>query len=232
MKHTLCIACLSWKKPAILRRTLETYKQGGLLDYADEKLVFFNEYTPDDIQVANDYDIHAIGSASNVGIGAAFKAMAKQSQSKYILFLENDFILIENKEVVKKQLDMCKALINCGSTNAIKLRHRVNPGDPLYSRGLIQRDRYLSMVHWSDLSKLPKEVKSFNHKGNRYWQSTAENSNYTNNPSMYDRVWFLENISPFCNRGGIALEGDIQKTWATWSNVIITQTEGLFCHKP
>jgi len=230
MKNSLCIASLSWKKPNIYRRTLETYKSGGLLDYADEKLVFFNEFTQNDIQVANDYGISAIGSENNIGIGAALKALAMHSKSRYILFLENDFTLVENLDAVKNQLNLCKALIHSGRTHAIKLRSRLNPGEPLYSRGLIQKDRYLSMVHWSDLNKLPTEVKSFDHRGNRYWQSTAENSNYTNNPSMYDRIWFLNKIAPFCNRGGIALEGDIQKTWATWNDVIVTQTEGLFCH--
>lgn len=235
MKNTLCIASLSWRKSGTLKKSLETYKSGGLLDYADEKLVFFNEFTDVDISVANDYGIHAIGTTTNIGIGASLKQLALHAKSKYIIFLENDFTLVEQDSIaLRNHLNMCKALIRSEKAHVIKLRHRTNPGNPLYSRGLIQKDRYLSMVHWADLNNLPCEVKSFENKkyGIKYWQSTAENSNYTNNPSMYNREWFMDKITPFCNKGGVALEGDIQPIWATWKDVNVIQTDGLFCHNP
>lgn len=231
--NTLAIACVSWKKTAVFKRTLDTYKRNGLLDYANESIVYFNEINDTDIRVAQEYSFtHILGSNKNQGIGRAFKTMASSVRSKYIIFLENDFTLIEDATEVKRQLDLCKALLRNDGLHVIKLRHRLKPGEPLYSRGLVQSDRFLSMVHWAKEEIIPAEVHKEKHRNLPYWWTTAEHGNYTNNPCIYKTSVFLDIVGPFCKGTGIALEGDIQPEWVKRSDIRIGQTEGLFCHQP
>lgn len=228
MSNSLCIAILSYRKPKILEATLETYKANGLLNIVQEKIVYFNSISKPDIEVANKYNLKIMGSDKNVGIGHAFKTIATNTQSKYILLLENDFTLIEPKASVVNQINVAKCLIRCGF-KVIKLRHRKNPGDPLYSRNKIIQTHLLGMIHWANDKIIPPEVRKFLWKNTPVWYTEAKFANYTNNPCMYNRKWFCDNVAPYCNRGGIALEGDIQKWWEK-QYFLVGQLEGLFKH--
>lgn len=227
---SLCIACLSFRKPQVLQRTLETYRQCGLLDYANERLVYFNGITAEDQIVAQLYGFRILGSDKNMGIGRAFRTMALNAESRYIMFLENDFALIESQDETLRQLDACQHILRYHRIDAIKLRHKTKPGEPLYSRGKVIPTHLLGMIHWTD--QLPPEIHHGCDRGVEFWYTTAEHANYTNNPCMYNRRWFLREVGPFCTGGGIALEGDIQTSWEKRSDIWVAQTNGLFSHRP
>ena len=233
MEDTFCIACLSWRRPGILKQTLETYKANGFLKYANEKVVYFNQITNADRLVAQEYDFTIMGSNRNVGIGRAFRTMACNTKSKFILFLENDFSLVESEENTVKQLDVCKKLLN-DNISVIRLRHKNRHGKPLYSKdawkrtGKMLNTHLLNLVHCID-KDFPPEIEEKELDKIRYWYTTAKHANYTNNPTMYDREWFNDKVGPFCQRNSIALEGDIQPWWGK-QDFLVAQTEGLFCH--
>jgi hypothetical protein len=50
------------------------------------------------------------------------------------MFCENDFMLIEDKNTVEKNLNDAIYLLKNNKANIIKFRHRINPGEPIYCR--------------------------------------------------------------------------------------------------
>jgi hypothetical protein len=129
----ITIAYLSWKRPHILEQTLESHKQNGLFDIipAKNRIIFFQEISENDINVANKYGLKVLGNKKNIGVLDAFIELVENCKTKYFLFSEDDWLLIENKDVCKNIIDDCIKIIDNGKTGThIKLRHRKNPGEP------------------------------------------------------------------------------------------------------
>ena len=104
LKNKLSIGILSWNRPEILEQTLSSYKKNGLLSFSDDITIFFNEISEKDKKIVKKYNIKYLSSDVNIGIQGGIRALVNKAKNEYFLFLENDWLLIENitktKEII------------------------------------------------------------------------------------------------------------------------------------
>jgi hypothetical protein len=83
----------------------------------------------------------------------------------------------------------------------------------------------LDSVHWCDPKKeFPQHIGQFG----EYFLAGSRYGNWTNNPCLYKKQFYLDTVSQFAG-DGIALEGNISKWWAQ-QNYGVAHGEGLFMH--
>ena len=236
-KLPISIGILSWHSGQVLVDTLTTYHNNGLFEMVNDVTILFQEFNEQDYQIAKHFGLDIIGMNSNIGIGKGFIKLTENAQSDYILVLEHDWNLIENKETTYDILNRsCKA-IEMG-LDVVRLRHRKQPGNPHFSfrhRGkeLTYYDdeigctspHLLDSVHWCDPNiEFPEYIKK---SEDMFW-TTSRYGNWTNNPCLYKKQFYLDVVRPFAGEG-IGLEGNISKWWAQ-QQYKVGHNEGLFKH--
>jgi hypothetical protein len=208
-----------------------------MLHYVNDVTILFQEVSEQDIQIAKHFNIPYIPMNENIGIGEAFLKLTENAQTKNVMILEHDWKLIENEQVAIDRLISGIQMLNSGYS-CVKYRHRENPGKPLFSRRhegneLNYYDKeiectsphLLDSVHWCDTSeKFPDLIG----KHGEYFTTTSRYANWTNNPCMYKKDFYLETVKPFAG-SGVTLEGNISKWWAK-QNYKVAHGEGLFTH--
>lgn len=234
----LSIGILAWKSGQTLVDTLTTYYTNGLLKITDDIIILFQEYSEQDLQIANHFGIDYIALPNNVGIGKGFLQLAQKAKYDNILLLEHDWQLIEDFSTTFSRLKSGLDLLQ--KVNLVKYRHRQHPGFPLFServyRGneLNHYDKEFDMVsphllesiHWLDPYKeFPDKI----YKNGEYFVTTSRWGNWTNNPGLFKKEFYINNVTPFAGEG-IDLEGKIAKWWAR-QNFKVAHGEGLFTHK-
>lgn len=233
----ISIGILAWHSGQTLVDTLESYHKNALFDIVPEVSILFQETTEEDELIANHFDLPYTVSKNNIGIGKAFIKMTRSCLFENVLILEHDWQLIEDKETMYKRLksgiDMLESGYDC-----IRYRHRKNPGFPHFSfRNKGNELNYyddeieatsphlLDSLHWLEPDlEFPDKI----NKEGEYFTTTSRWANFTNNPCMYKRSFYLNSVEPFVGEG-IDLEGKISKWWNR-QNFKVAHGEGLFCH--
>lgn len=131
-KLPISIGILAWNSGQVLVDTLTTYYINGLLDMVNDVTILFQEVSEQDKQIANHFSISYIGLNENIGIGKAFKRLTENAQTDYVLILEHDWNLIENRETTYDILYNSYKSLEEGF-DVIRLRHRKDPGYPHFS---------------------------------------------------------------------------------------------------
>jgi len=236
-KLPLSIGILSWKSGQTLVNTLQTYFDREFLHQVNDVCILFQEVSEQDKQIAEHFNIPYIAKDSNIGIGKGFIELTEQAKTDNVLILEHDWKLIENKETTSKRLKSGIDLLNNGFS-AVRYRHRIDPGNPHFSfkyRGR-ELDYYdeeiectsphlLDSVHWCDPDK---KFSDKIQKEGEYFVTTSRWGNWTNNPTLYKKDFYLKTVEQFAGEG-IALEGNISKWWAK-QDFKVAHGEGLFKH--
>ena len=237
-KLPISIGILSWHSGQVLVDTLTTYYENGLFDMVNDVTILFQEVTPQDMEIAKHFGLDFIGLQKNIGIGQAFIRLTENAKEDYVLVLEHDWNLIENSETTYKRLeDGIKLLDGCGM-DAVRYRHRQQPGNPHFSFRNIGKEltyydpeiectspHLLDSLHWLDPSaEFPDLI---NKSEDMFW-TTSRYGNWTNNPCLYKKEFYLDTVKPFAGEG-IALEGNISKWWAQ-QEYKVGHNEGLFMH--
>jgi len=236
-KLPISIGILSWHSGQVLVDTLTTYYENGLFDMVNDVTILFQEVTPQDIEIASHFEIDCIGLQKNIGIGQAFIRLTENAKEDYVLVLEHDWNLIEDRETTYNTLKKSYQAIEMG-LDVVRLRHRANPGIPHFSfqyqgRELEYYDKeiectsphLLDSVHWCDSAeKFPDLIK----KSEDMFHTTSRYGNWTNNPCLYKKQFYLDTVKPFAGEG-IGLEGNISKWWAQ-QQYKVGHNEGLFKH--
>ena len=197
-KLPISIGILACHSGQVLVDTLTTYHQNGLFDIANDVTILFQEVTPQDMEIARHFGLDFIGLQKNIGIGQAFIRLTENAKEDFILVLEHDWNLIEDKETTYDTLKRSCQAIEMG-LDVVRLRHRKNPGNPHFS-----------------FRNIGKEL------------TTSRYGNWTNNPCLYKKQFYLDTVKPFAGEG-IALEGNISKWWAK-QEYKVGHNEGLFKH--
>lgn len=225
----MTLAVLSWGYHETLINSLESYRKFGLDKLFDEKVIFFQEYSKRDKEIATEYGYEAFGSPENIGIAEAYKLLAAYASGEFFLFLENDWLLLEEAEpaILEGQF-----LLD-GAVDLVRYRHRDNPGNPLWTRQFQGREyerptHLLDAIHWEpNMEKFPEIYKTT--VGEHDWYiCSSKNANWTNNPHMA-RLEFIRNeVVP--NLGDDNIERDLQSWWEQ-QEFSIAQGGGLFKHE-
>jgi hypothetical protein len=239
-KLPISVGILSWHSGQTLVDTLFSYYQNGLLDIVNDTTILFQEITDEDKQIADHFGIKYIGSNKNIGIGKAFIELTNNAQTENILLLEHDWKLIEDKTTTHNRLSSGLELLN-QDYHFIKYRHRKQPGYPLFSQTPYQNNELnhydpdmdlvsphlLDSIHWIDNPeiKFPDKIQ----KQGGYFVTTSRWGNWTNNPGLFKKQFYIDIVTPFAG-GGIDLEGKIGGWWAR-QNFKVAQGEGLFTHR-
>ena len=237
-KLPISIGILAWNSGQTLVNTLHSYFEREFLHQINDVCILFQEASEQDKQIAEHFGIPYIALDNNIGIGQGFIQLTEQAKTDNVLVLEHDWKLIEDKETARVRLKSGVDMLNKGYS-CIGYRHRANPGHPHFSfqyqgRELDYYDKeleatsphLLDSVHWCDPSK------KFNdkiQKDGEYFISTSRWGNWTNNPCLYKKDFYLETVKQFAGEG-IALEGNISKWWAQ-QTYKVAHGEGLFSHK-
>jgi len=236
-KLPISVGILAWHSGQVLVDTLTTYYNNGLLDMVNDVTILFQEVSEEDIQIANHFGIKYIGLDENIGIGKAFKKLTENAQSENILILEHDWNLIEDKTTTYDRLLSGLELLD-GSVDVVRYRHRKDPGHPHFSfqykgRELEYYDDWhevtsphlLDSLHWLDPKKeFPEQIGQFG----EYFLTSSRYGNWTNNPCLYRKQFYLDVIEPFMGEG-IDLERKIAYWWPR-QNFGVAHGEGLFKH--
>lgn len=232
---SICI--LSWDNLITLENTLKSYKKSGFLKFSDDITILFQEATEKDRKLAERYRLKYIPLKENIGIGKAFIQLAEYAKYDKILFLENDWELIENKDITFERLKSGLELLNDGY-DVIRYRSRKKPGYPLYSSKYKGKEleyyddwhqctspHLLESLHWLDPSiEFPDKIQ----KTGEYFVTTSRWANWTNNPFLVEKNFYLETMTQFAGESS-TFEKNIAYWWSRQS-FKIAQGEGLFMH--
>jgi len=237
----ISVGILSWKSNQTLRNTLDSYKRNGFFDIVDDVTLFFQEVSENDIKIAKEYNIPFMAFSENIGIGKAFSLLTNNCKNENILLLEHDWELLEDKETTFDRLNSGIEMLNLGY-DSIRYRHRISPGFPLF--GLAHKGdeikhfdssidlegaHLFDCIHWTKNPEVEFSDKISKH--NSYYITTSRWSNFTNNPCLYKKDFYMNAIEPFKDKGSLydGLESNISYWWAR-QNFNIAWGEGLFKH--
>ena len=236
-KLPISIGILSWHSGQVLVDTLVTYHNNGLFDMVDDVTILFQEFCYQDYEIAQHFGLNVIGMNSNIGIGQAFIRLTENAKSDYVLVLEHDWNLIEDRETTYNTLKRSYQAIEMGM-DVVRLRHRKNPGNPHFSfrhRGQeltyyddeigAQSPHLLDSLHWCEPDI---EFPGYINKSEDMFWTTSRYGNWTNNPCLYKKQFYLDTVKQFAG-DGIALEGNIGKWWVQ-QEFKVGHNEGLFMH--
>jgi hypothetical protein len=237
-KLPISIGILAWKSGQTLIDTLLTYHDNGLFNIVNDVTILFQDYSEEDHKISSHFKLDSICLSTNVGIGKGFIRLTQNAQTENVLVLEHDWKLVENIETTYKRLKSGIQLLDEG-VSCVRYRHRHAPGNPHFSfqyqgRELDYYDNeiectsphLLDSVHWTDPSvQFSDKIQ----KKDEYFVTTSRWGNFTNNPCLYKKEFYLDTVLPFVG-DGIALEGNISRWWAKQSNIGVAHGEGLFTH--
>lgn len=257
--ESLTIGILSFGNQATLEHSIHSWREGGLLDFADEIIVFFNAITRQDKEIARKNRFICIGNSKNIGIGFGIEALINKASCDYFLFLENDWDLIESRETTLLRLRQAKELLQESVANCIRLRHARAFGSPLHSyqfrdNPLKSPECLMDSVHYlEDPSKsLPNHIFKIQKLSEDWFVADSAYANYTNNPCLY-KTSFLKQILSSPRNAQLSIEArkvvsayaDAKKLKAEhiqfesliqhhWKNseLRVAQGSGLFMHHP
>lgn len=236
-KLPVSIGILAWNSGQTLIDTLATYYENGLFEIVTDIKILFQEVSNQDIEIANHFGIEYIGLTENIGIGKGFIELTKNAKKENVLILEHDWKLIESKEITYNSLQSGINILNNGF-DVVRYRHRKEPGFPHFSFKYIGNElnyyddwhectapHLLDSLHWLDPSEsFPDKIQ----KDGEYFVTTSRWGNWTNNPCMYKKDFYINVIEQFSGEG-IDLERKIANWWAK-QEYKVAHGEGLFKH--
>lgn len=235
-KINISLGILTWKSYSTLYNTLSSYKENGLLEIVDQTILFAQECTQKDIDIAEEFALDIlIPTQNNVGIGKAFVGIIDYSRNDIVHILENDWVLTESKNKTFKQLKAGYDLLKKNKADFIKYRSRINPGDPLYT--LQYKDREMDSpphlfdcLHYREHPDLdfPDKIKKIGAMEEDWYICDSKWANHTNNPFMVTKEFYNKNISPFSGEG-VDLEGKIFEWWQH-QGFRVAHSDGLYTH--
>ncbi len=257
-KLLFSIGILSWKGYDSLYNSLISYKKNGLSDLTDNKYVCLPEYTKEGIQIAKKFNYKPILVNQNIGILGGFKTLAERMPKGPLLLLENDLELVEEKEKTYNQIKKSIELLSRPQVIQIRLRSRINPGEPFV--GLKKYQHYWSNDLLSCIKRFIRPNKAEKLIGTstylledperrhpKYIEDLSDGFylvsslvlNWANLAILVDRNQYLETIIKKAEatkinktiNGFKNIEIELNDTWWRKQNFEIVVTPGLFTHK-
>ena len=155
------------------------------------------------------YNFTVIGTKSNIGFEKALYKLVQTATSRNLLFLEEDWQI--KTDQLRGELQLAEQMLDTNFVHVVKFRSSVDPGKPYCSEvwqgfeHLMQEeamqggDGVLSILNAASWQQDDARVKEL--FGGRVWRchpnflcGHSPVSAWTNNPSMYRKDWFVENM--------------------------------------
>ena len=201
------VVVLSHGRKNKLEKSLRSYEENGLTDMVGDNFVFFNSIGPEDVKlIENDYKKFEYGGhQQNCGIAWGMIKGITECNTKYVLFLENDFELQATAEDIYLQLEMGYRNIKNGKIDVIKYRRlddykrTCNETVNWHKKGGRKSVEHTASKHIgftveenfgydnSDICTLIDCV-----KGRYLWSMLSKDAGWSNNPFLCKKEWFLE----------------------------------------
>lgn len=212
---TIGLGVLSWRGAESLNSTLESYKKTDLFSLFDEVVVFLPD--PDDyvLKVAKSFPVRAHTSPDNLGILENIAATASCLSTDYILFVENDCPIIENREEAKKQIQRSLEILERENVVMSRLRSVKTPGQDfdglqkyraLYQSGFAAAltrffrpgkvKRLAGYARYDSPEAMARHARYFENLGDGYILVDSHIMPWTNQSILIRREILLETIIP------------------------------------
>lgn len=234
---TIGLAILTHNRPDILNQTLKSYKEKGFLDFFDEKIILLQENLYETRKIAEKYDLKIYSTENNIGIGPGNNFLIDKLNTDYFIICQDDFKLI--KDNYNTQIYNAIKLIDDNYINCCRLRNLQNPGEPMCSsKRYLKPDGDLDTTNSSGClyynfitnpDKMYPDIFNNYNTENNIWILESKYANYTENPCLYKRDWYIENIYELNKIGGRNAENNVQVFWQN-QNFKIGMAEGIFTH--
>lgn len=160
--------------------------------------------------------LRIIPNPENMPLGLAIVKMVELARYEYVFLLEKDWELIEPVETMFSRIVDSKVMLKEKVADVIRHRHRINPGVPLHALIMhqgreesilrIQKNLLCYTHHWQNdpTTSYPAQGimwrcgKGTNEKvdldESHVFCATSEYCQWTNNPVIFYRKWFLDNV--------------------------------------
>ena len=251
------IGILSWKGYDSLLNSLVTYENNGLSKLTKHKYICLPEYKKEGIEIAEKFCYKPILIKENIGILGGFKALAEKMPKGPILLLENDLPLIVNENETYQQIKKSLELLSKEKVIQIRLRSRINPGEPFV--GIKKYQKYWSNNLISFIMRVCRPIKSEKLIGtstyllnepekrhpehvrklaNGFYSVSSSVLNWANLAILVDRDKFLntiikkaESVESSKNINGFKnIEIELNNSWWRKQKYEIVIAPGLFTH--
>ena len=241
----LSIGILTYNAPKTLENSLRTYKNTGLLDLSDDVFVVsqMSHLQSEEKAVCDSFGLRCVLMPSNGRMAWGFKAIYENAKYENVLFLENDFVINGSKKDVRAFYANCVYFLGVQKAHIVRARSRADPGIPNFAHESLSHidpiefihDKHLSeCIYWVNDPELVyptkiSRIKPFVQNGFLKWyKSSSDSCNYTNNPYACTKTFFRNNILPYA-KFGENLEDRMHYEWRHKDFVCIFGP-GLFTH--
>lgn len=129
VKCTVGVGILSWKSHETLEKSLQSYEKIGFKDFFDQAKIIFQEFSLEDKKLAEKYGYEYVGTKENLGIQHGHKLIYENITTDYVLVLENDNPVIEDSSTSFHRLLQAVELLENGTIDLMRLRHRWKFGE-------------------------------------------------------------------------------------------------------
>lgn len=250
------IGMLCYGRYETFRAALETYRDAGLFELADEVLIAFNGLDDDGRHLAEKFGLPYIGSEQNSGILGGFKMLAEGLTSDIVLLLENDLPLIESTERARQQITHAREALATGQVEVFRFRHRLNPG--YRDQAALKFLRYYRPTVLAQLRRLVRPGKARRMIGNSiyvltepektfdeiekrpdgWYRISAKHITWSNQSIMIRRDFFLDKILAYAEanpssrtvNGFPDIEKELNRSYWRNSGWHVGADLGLFTH--
>jgi len=244
---SLSVLILAWNELESLENSLKSWKKNGLLSYAYESIIYFQQLNEEKRELAERFGIKVIGSEENTNIAFALDTLISEAKSDTVLFLEKDWMLIEPFPKVKEQLEAGMHLLQSHSADFVKFRSRYDGGWPNYAQSFYQGQEdtvyqsqpnlMCNFYHWVDDPdfRWPDKFTRCLEEP-RFYCIDSYYCNWTNNPCMFLRSWWFQYFSKLASslprNHKHNWEGILNSNQKIWNQKGFTVAEGngLFKH--
>ncbi len=256
-KLKFSIGILSWRGYESLHNSLMSYEKNGLNSLTKSKFLCLPEYSNKGIELAKMFGYTPILFQNNIGILNGFKNLALNMPNGPILLLENDLVLIEDKNYTYTLLKT--SLHQLYKYNAIQVRFRSikDPGKPFHSidkykkywgfgklkiiKRFFRPNKAKKLIGTGIYVENDPHLKFSNHikilENNSYLIS-SEIMNWSNLAIMVDKEIFLNVIIQEAEKtkskkkinGFKNIEIELNKKWWRKKKMKLIITNGLFKH--
>ncbi|KAA0156070.1 hypothetical protein FNF29_01486 [Cafeteria roenbergensis] len=261
-RKTLALIAITYKSPRSLAASLETWQSGGLLDLADELVLFVNAPSKRDIDLGEQYGFRVMTTTEhngNVMAGPALAYAVGNITSDYVLFMEKDFHLTQDRQTALREMWAGVWHLARG-VEVYRLRGKTDhpaegmpdcchpgaDGKPQcpFNTNWKSAGSFAEHMNWLFIYCDPDILQNANGrvaecaKEPRSLCFTSAESNWSNNPVLFGREWFNRRLRHTALFGENAfednrmLEFQVMLDWLTWRPParICASYWGIFTH--